>query len=138
MITIATGQKEQIMSKLAKSKINIIVGVIVILAIAVGLGSWAYVANTPSHKLSVVVNSQNQLSEVSYKGQAGVNAMTLLERHVTVGVKHYSFGDFVTSINGVVGNGPKYWTFYINGKEAAMGASSYVTKNSDTLTWKLQ
>ncbi|MGH7234405.1 MAG: DUF4430 domain-containing protein, partial [Candidatus Saccharimonadales bacterium] len=32
----------------------------------------------------------------------------------------------------------KYWTFYVNGKEASVGASSYVTKNSDRLTWKLQ
>ena len=126
------------MSKLAQSKLNIIVGVIVILAIVVGLGSWAYIANTPSHKLSVVVNSNNQLSEVTYRGQTGVNALTLLERHAKVGIKHYSFGDFVTSINGVVGDGPKYWTFYLNGKEAAMGAGSYVTKNSDTITWKFQ
>lgn len=126
------------MSKLVKSKLNVIVGIVVILAIAAGLGSWAYIANTPSHKLSVVVNSQNQLSEVSYKGQAGVNALSLLERHAKVGIKHYSFGDFVTSINGVVGSGPKYWTFYLNGKEAAMGAGSYITKNSDNITWKLQ
>jgi hypothetical protein len=62
----------------------------------------------------------------------------LLEKHATIQAKHYSFGYFVTSIDGVVGNGPKYWTFYVNGKEASVGASSYVTKNSDRINWKLQ
>jgi hypothetical protein len=44
----------------------------------------------------------------------------------------------VTSIDGTFGNGPKYWTFYVNGKQADVGASSYVTKSSDNIMWKLQ
>jgi len=55
-----------------------------------------------------------------------------------VQTKHYSFGDMVVSVNGTPGTGPKYWTFYINGKMAEVGAGSYTTKASDVISWKLQ
>jgi uncharacterized protein DUF4430 len=105
---------------------------------ALGFGSWAYVANSPSHKVTVVTNAQHQITQLSYDGQAGQNALTLLQKHAAVQTKHYSFGDLVTAINGTKGTGPKYWTFYVNGKEASVGAGSYATKGTDTITWKLQ
>lgn len=98
----------------------------------------AIVANSPSHKVAVATNAQNQTTYISYHGVDGQDALTLLKKHATIGVKHYSFGDLVTSINGNAGNGPKYWTFYINDKEAQVGAGSYKTKASDILSWKLQ
>jgi hypothetical protein len=110
----------------------------VIVIATLGLGSWAYVANSPSHKVTVTTNAQHQTTQLSYHGQAGQNALVLLEKHASVQVKHYSFGDMVTSIDSTSGTGPKYWTLYINGKEATVGAGSYVTKSTDTVTWKLQ
>ena len=110
----------------------------VLLIAALGFGSWAYTANSPSHKVSVVTNAQHQVTQLSYRGQAGQTALALLQKHATVQTKHYSFGDMVASINGTKGTGPKYWTFYINSKEASVGAGTYVTKSTDTLSWKLQ
>jgi hypothetical protein len=107
-------------------------------AVAIGLGGWAHVVNSPSHKVSVVTNAQHQVTQLSYQGQTGQNALALLKKHAAVQTKHYSFGDQVTAINGTKGNGPKYWTFYINGKMAQVGAGSYTTKAADTLMWKLQ
>ena len=101
-------------------------------------GVWAYVANLPSHKVDTVTNVTHQTTQISYQGQNGMNALALLKKHAAVTTKHYSFGDMVTSINGTSGNGPKYWTFYLNGKEAGVGAEAYVTKNSDHITWRLQ
>jgi hypothetical protein len=118
-----------------KSKVLIIVVVVVALA-AVGAGLYQY--NKSNGHLKTVTNSQNQLSQISYDGESGTNAYVLLQRHATVQSKHYSFGDLVTSINGVEGNGPKYWTLYVNGKEASVGSSAYVTKTGDVITWKLQ
>ncbi|HEY4160792.1 MAG TPA: DUF4430 domain-containing protein [Candidatus Saccharimonadales bacterium] len=105
---------------------------------ALGFGGWAYIANSPSHKVATVVNAQHRITQLSYHGQTGQNALALLKKHAVVQTKHYSFGDLVTSIDGSTGVGPKYWTFYINGKEAGVGAGSYATKSTDTLTWKLQ
>ncbi|HSX05303.1 MAG TPA: DUF4430 domain-containing protein [Candidatus Saccharimonadales bacterium] len=123
------------MSRAAIIKTNTIA---VVVAAAVGLGGWAYIANSPSHKVEVVTNAQHQLMQISYHGQQGQNALALLKKHAVVATKHYSFGDMVTTINDVKGTGPKYWTFYINGKMAQVGAGAYATKSSDAISWKLQ
>lgn len=111
---------------------------IVAVGVVAGGTATAIVANSSSHKVAVSTNSQHQTTYISYHGVAGQDALTLLKKHATVSVKHYSFGDLVTSINGSQGNGPKYWTFYVNGKEAQVGAGSYKSKASDILSWKLQ
>ncbi len=126
------------MSRTVQNPIKkVIIAVAAVLAIGGGI-TGAVIANSPSHKVGVTKNAQNQTTYISYRGVQGQTALALLKKHATVGVKHYSFGDLVTSIKGTPGNGPKYWTFYVNGKEAQVGAGSYVTKNGDNLSWKLQ
>lgn len=123
------------MSRAAKVKSS---AVTVILIAALGFGSWAYIANTPSHNVSVVTNAQHQTTQLTYHGHTGKTALALLEKHASVQIKHYSFGDMVTAVDGTKGAGPKYWTFYVNGKQANVGAGAYTTKNSDTITWRLE
>lgn len=123
-------------SSFTKAK-TLVVVVVIVLAAAIGTAIALY-ANSPSHKVDTSLNSQNQLTDISYRGQNGVDALSLLKKHATVTTKHYSFGDLVTSINGMPGNGPKYWTFYVNGKMSQVGASAYKTKTGDKLEWKLQ
>ncbi len=114
----------------------IIVPVLLVVAFGAGVAIWSHGVNPD--QVQVVKNTQSQTTEISYKGETGKDALSLLKTHAQVQAKHYSFGDLVVSINGSAGNGPKYWTFYINGKEASMGARAYITKSSDTLDWKLQ
>jgi hypothetical protein len=130
-------EKECSMGRVALTKP---VKLIIAAAVAVVLlGGGAVTYMTAAHNsVQTVSNAQHQLTEISYHGQNGVDALTLLKKHATVSVKHYSFGDLVTSINGSEGKGPKYWTFYVNGKQATAGAGAYKTKDSDTLDWKLQ
>lgn len=123
-------------AQILKSKITLSILTVAVVAAAIGIGVAVY--NKDNGNLQLVSSSNHQLSQISYDGQNGVNAYALLLRHATVKSKKYSFGYFVTSINGVAGNGPKYWTFYVNNKEASVGASSYTTKNSDRISWKLQ
>lgn len=110
---------------------------VAVVIVAAAGGSWAY-SDYSHNQVQTVDNAQHQVTQISYHGQNGVDALTLLKKHATVKTKHYSFGDEVTSINGSAGNGPKYWIFYVNGKEASVGAGSYKTKDSDILKWKLQ
>jgi len=117
-----------------KSKVTLIV--VLVLVVAGGGGVWWH--EDAANRVQTVTNARHQITQLSYRGQNGVNAFTLLKRHAQVKYKHYSFGDFVTSIDGTAGNGPKYWTLYVNNKEASVGASAYITKNSETVTWKLQ
>jgi hypothetical protein len=126
------------MGRVALNKTKTIILSIVAVAMVGGAGTAAYVANSSSHKVDVSKNSKQQTVYIKYNGQSGVDALTLLKKHASVHTKHYSFGDLVTSINGTAGNGPKYWTFYLNGKEASVGAGSYVTKSTDKIEWRLQ
>ena len=123
------------MSRAAIVKNSVVASIVIA---ALGFGGWAYVAHSPSHEVSIITNAQHQTTQLSYHGRSGKTAMALLEKHATVQTKHYSFGDMVTAIDGTKGTGPKYWTFYVNGKQASVGAGSYTTKNPDTITWKLQ
>ena len=120
---------------LLKTK-TVAVAMVVALGAAGGLG--AYVLYQHNGAVRTATNAEHALVEISYQGQSGVDALTLLKRHATVKTKHYSFGDLVTAINGSAGNGSKYWTFYINGKMASIGAGAYIAKDSDLLAWKLQ
>ncbi len=132
-------QRGFFMSRVAqvlKSKVTIAIVAVVVIATGVGIGIDVH--NHDNGHVQTVTNAQHKITQISYNGQNGVNAYVLLQKHATVQAKHYSFGYLVTSIDGVVGNGPKYWTFYVNDKQASVGASSYVTKNSDRITWKLQ
>ncbi len=122
-------------AQVLKSKTIIIAALVVVIGAGAGIG--VYEQDQSGH-VKTVTNSQHQLTRISYSGKNGVNAFSLLQKYAKVQSKHYSFGEFVTSINGEAGNGPKYWTLYVNGKQATVGASAYITKNSDTVTWKLQ
>lgn len=123
-------------TKQVQNKAAVVAVFVVIVAAITGAG--VYEQNRNSNHVQTVTNSQQQLTQISYSGKSGVSAYTLLKKYATITAKHYSFGYFVTSINGTAGNGPKYWTLYVNGKESQVGASAYITKNSDKITWKLQ
>lgn len=125
------------MSRAALTKTNIVL-VALAVVVAGGGGAVAYRLESRARQVRTVWGAQHQVTQLSYAGLDGVDALTLLRRHASVGLKHYSFGDEVTSIDGSAGTGPKYWTFYINGKQATTGAGSYLTHASDTLLWKLQ
>ena len=78
------------------------------------------------------------VNEIKYKGEEGKNALTLLKAKYQVETKSFgSAGEFVESINGIKPDSKHFWKFFINGKSASVGASSYVTKSTDVLEWKL-
>jgi hypothetical protein len=130
--------KEVFMSRTVQIlKLKFIVPVAVLIVAGAAVDIWSHTGNEPA-KISNQAAVHQKTTHVSYYGVDGQNALTLLKRHAQVQTKHYSFGDQVIAINGTAGNGPKYWTFYVNGQESSVGAGSYVTKNSDKLEWKLQ
>lgn len=119
------------------------VGLIILVLLGSGLGGWyQHVHHANQLKQQAVEQTAQRNREIkqgiSYKGVQGKTALQLLQGSHKVGLKHYSFGDMVTSIDGIAGNGPKYWSFYVNGKLSDVGASAYQTKATDTLSWRLQ
>lgn len=76
---------------------------------------------------------------VTYQGVDGVNAIELLRKNHQIQTKDFGkdVGEFVESIDGKVPAKDEFWAFYINGASASVGPSLYITKNTDTLQWKL-
>ena len=118
---------------LNKTKISLIVIPLVVIAGIVGV-----VTSHNTAPKALVTKQASQTVAIDYRGENGQNALDLLKKYAAVQTKHYSFGDQVISIDGTPGTGPKYWSFYVNGKLSQAGAGSYMTKNSDKIEWKLQ
>ena len=120
-----------------RNKTNIIIGVVIaILVVGVGLGLIEHHHNKPIPKPTTYKVAA--LTQINYQGVQGETALATLQHHHRVLTKSYSFGELVTSIDGVAGNSPKYWTFYVNGHQASVGAGSYQSKSTDHIEWKLQ
>lgn len=119
---------------LTRTKLLIVAAIVVVAGGSAGLLS----RDDNSKSQTPAVSSSTATTEISYKGEDGKDALTLLKQHAQVVTKSSSLGDYVTSINGNDGGGTKYWTFYVNGQESQVGAGAYVTKTSDNLQWKLQ
>lgn len=84
------------------------------------------------------VDEQAQIGaeRVEYMGEEGITALDILkEDHEVI-----EEGGFVTSIDGRLADDGKqeYWAFYVNGQPAQLGASQYVTANSDEIIWKVE
>jgi len=80
----------------------------------------------------------NDSKQITYQGKEGITALKLLEQAAKIKTSGTGEMAFVTSINGVVADSTKeFWSFNINGEPALVGAGSYITKDSDTITWEL-
>ncbi|OGL25046.1 hypothetical protein A3A68_01090 [Candidatus Saccharibacteria bacterium RIFCSPLOWO2_01_FULL_48_13] len=119
-------------------KSNLIAVVVIALAVAgIGLGLWSNNGSSPNSNQPTSVEQSADM-QISYQGEDGKTVLDLLKENAKVETKSSSLGEYVVSINGDDGDGTKYWLFYVNGKEANVGAGAYATKSGDTVVWKLQ
>lgn len=91
-------------------------------------------ANTKSVTTNTVTNT-TATAKVAYAGQTGKNALELLQSGHTVDA---SAQGFVNAIDGVKPGEHEFWAFYVNAKQAAVGAKDYQTKDGETIEWKLE
>ena len=127
-----------------KKRIIIIVASVLVV---LGLGTGGLIWANQSKKSTTTSTSQTQTKTttidatptVTYKGQSGETALALLQKIAKVDMTGTGDNAYVTGINGVSADSTKkqYWEFDINGTSASVGAGSYVTKDTDTITWKL-
>lgn len=76
-------------------------------------------------------------SVISYKGVDGKNALDLLKANHRVDAKTYSYGSFVTTIDGIQPDASHFWAFYVNDQFSQVAADKYVTKSTDDLRWQI-
>lgn len=74
---------------------------------------------------------------VTYKGESNTNALVLLKEKASIELDK---SGMVIVINSRKADTAKreYWSFYVNGKPAPVGAADYVTKDSDIIEWKIE
>lgn len=122
-----------------KRIIIIIASVLVIAGLSVGGVMWANRTNSTSKASQTTTTAQQPTTSITYKGKAGTTALALLQQAAKVDMTGTGDMAYVTSINGTSADSAKkqYWEFDVNGTAAAVGAGSYVTKDTDTITWKL-
>jgi len=117
-------------------KITAIIGILVL--IAVGMYVFHPVSNISQNTSSVhptIASTHKQNETVTYKGQDGKDALTLLKQKTPV---EQNKSGLVVSINGIKSTGHNYWAFYVNGKYAQVGPAQYRTKNGDVIVWKVE
>lgn len=109
----------------------IILGILLLITFSfINLGS-----NLKQEKINNV--SVKQINEISYKGEAGKDALTILKQKFSVSQ------DSSGLVNGVGGRiadtaTHEYWAFYVNGKASSVGPADYKTINSDLIEWKVE
>lgn len=125
--------------KRMRSKIAVITVIFAIAVlvgnIALGLFLWQRTNVSSSPEAPSVTKQQSEV--LSYKGEKGKDALTLLKEKATV---EQDTSGLVISIKGRKADSAKheYWAFYVNGKLASVGPADYQTKDGDRIEWKIE
>ena len=121
-----------------KRIIIIVASILVIAGLIVGGVIWNN-RNNSTPRVSETTTVTQPTTSLTYKGKAGVTALALLQQAAKVEMTGTGDMAYVTGINGTTADTTKkqYWEFDVNGASASVGAGTYVTKDSDTITWKL-
>ncbi len=123
--------------KILENKAGILVGLIVLILFFVGYNLKIQYRQTGKNSSVQQISPASQTNSFSYKGKTGIDALTLLKNKAKVSMDK---SGMVANINGrqSYSSGHEYWAFYINGKLANVGPADYVTKDNDSLSWKIE
>jgi hypothetical protein len=100
--------------------------------------TFYYFQSTKTAQTEQKVLGENVNKDVIYKGQDGVTALALLEKNAKIVTSGTGDMAFVATINSVTADpNSEYWQFSVDGKSASVGAGSYITKNNESISWKL-
>lgn len=98
------------------------------------------VSATQSIGITIRVGTMTYVTRVS-PGATVYDAMNILASTTPFffSAKRYpDLGYFVQNINGIENSGGAYWTLYINGEYATVGASGYAVREADNIQWKFE
>ena len=84
------------------------------------------------------VDGQKDFSKQSFK--TNKIALELTKENAKVVTKGNGVNAYIVEINGRLAEDSKkeFWAFYVNGKQAEVGAGSYVIKEGDKIEWKIE
>jgi len=87
-----------------------------------------------------IVRVDLKISEKKEQIVVGSTALQALYKTHKIQSKGLGANAFITAIDGRIASDEKreFWAFYVNGKQADVGAGTYVVKNNDTIEWKIE
>lgn len=118
-----------------------------IIVVSLGIGAWAVNASQQANETKSQTQTDQKTKEptigrtdISYTATPGITSLAQLQNEASdVVITESEYGKLVDSIEGHEGGTDgKYWSFYINGEMAQVGADSYVQKEGDIIEWKFQ
>lgn len=100
----------------------------------------SYKNNVGIVKQSLNSNSVQQPKYETFQIASNETALQLLQKTATITTNGKKESAFVTEINGRVAEISKreFWAFYVNGKQASVGAGSYYIQPNDIILWKIE
>lgn len=121
-------------------KNRLLISIVVSVIAVTGIGTVYAVTHQTKPAVAVVAAPVVKSDTVTYHGVAGKTALELLQTNTKAITSGTGTMAFVTSINGRSADTTKkeFWSFYINGVSSTVGAGSYVTKDTDTILWKIE
>ncbi|MBI3984267.1 DUF4430 domain-containing protein [Candidatus Microgenomates bacterium] len=125
-----------------------LISVLVAAGLVVGVLGYALIQNNDNPNTDQAAATQSfqvqyQVSDAEAKTVAvnsGETALAVLQRVATVVTSGEGANAFVTAINGRKADTSKreFWSFYVNGKQAEVGAGSYVLQSNDQIQWRIE
>lgn len=87
-----------------------------------------------------IITRDDKKNQSSTRVKIGSTALQLLTSTHKVILKGEKENAFVTIIDGRTASvaNKEFWSFYVNGKQALVGAGSYIVKDNDTIEWKIE
>ncbi|MDO8428528.1 MAG: DUF4430 domain-containing protein [Candidatus Diapherotrites archaeon] len=85
-------------------------------------------------------NSENELVlDKNIQIQKGKTAFQIMQENTVIEFQDFSFGKFITSINGLQADSSKeYWAFYVNQEYSSVGVQEYIAENPAKLEFRLE
>jgi hypothetical protein len=128
-------------TKTYKIRFIIIAGAVVIAGAGTAIAINRMTVKTSQAAPTVMQQAPLKQSDtITYSGIKGKTALTQLkETTANVVTKSSSYGDYVDSIGNLIGGtDSKYWSFYVDGKLASVGASAYTSIGGEKIEWKFE
>lgn len=120
----------------------------IIIVLLVGLFGWGYMRSVGSPAPSARIVVEKIPVEVKIEGEESISgqvikdstALDYLKANYEVVTNGEGVNAYVVEINGRRADDKKkeFWSFYINGKMAEVGAGSYILRSNDKIEWKIE
>lgn len=114
--------------------------VILAATILIGIVATFYIQSSVKSDNNIVEIAvvESNPEYISYTAVAGKTSLDQLKESTSdVQTKTTEYGEYVDTIGSLIGGTDgKYWTFYIDGEMASVGAGSYTQKGGEKIEWK--